>query len=94
MPMSMRLKWHQIRQKIMDKLNKIISSVFEIKEDEIKDNFGPGDIAEWDSLSQFVLISEIETHYKITLDIEEIFRIMTIGDIRSVLKEKIDKKTD
>ncbi|MDD5166220.1 MAG: acyl carrier protein, partial [Candidatus Omnitrophica bacterium] len=63
----------------MEELNSIISQVFGIKQDQIKDEYGPNNIPRWDSLSQLALISAIETHYKVTLEIEEIFQIMTIG---------------
>jgi len=73
----------------MNRLNKIISEIFEIDEDQIKDEFGSNNISKWDSLSQLSLISAIETDYKVTFEIEEIFRMMTIGDIRSVLENKL-----
>lgn len=78
----------------MEELNSIISQVFGIKQDEIKDDYGPNNIPRWDSLSQLALVSAIEIHYKVTLEIEEIFQIMTIGDIRTVLEKKLKENKE
>ena len=75
----------------MERLNSIISKVFKIDESEIKDDYGPEDIAKWDSLGQLALISEIETEYRLIFEIDEIFEIMIIGDIKRILKKKMDR---
>jgi acyl carrier protein len=76
----------------MDKLNKIISRTFGLREDQIEDDLVPGEVEKWDSLTQIVLISAIESEYKIVFDIEDILGVMTIGDIRSILNKKLAKE--
>ena len=76
----------------MEKLNNIISRTFGLREDQIKDDLSPGEVEKWDSLTQIVLLSAIESEYKIIFDIEDILGVMTIGDIRSILNKKLAKK--
>jgi len=72
----------------MDGLNKIICDVFKIQENQLKENFTSNDIVGWDSLGQFALIAKIEKEYHVTFEIDELFSIVTIGDIRTILENK------
>jgi len=72
----------------MNDLYKVVSEVFEIDINGIKDEHGPDDIEKWDSLGQLSLISSLEMHYRITFEIEEIFEIFTIADIKKILVKK------
>ena len=72
----------------MNDLYKVVSEVFEIDINGIKDEYGPDDIEKWDSLGQLSLISSLEMHYRITFEIEEIFEIFTIADIKKILVKK------
>ena len=72
----------------MNDLYKIVSEVFEIEINEINDEHGPDDIEKWDSLGQLSLISSLESHYRTTFEIEEIFEIFTIADIKKLLTKR------
>jgi len=72
----------------MDALGKIVADVFQIDPIKINKNSSPESIDTWDSLAQLSLIISIEQHYKITLEIEEIFSIMNVGDIYDILRKK------
>ena len=72
----------------MDDLYKIVSEVFEIEINGINDEHGPDDIEKWDSLGQLSLISSLESHYRTTFEIEEIFEIFTIADIKKLLAKR------
>ena len=72
----------------MNDLYKIVSEVFEIEFNEINDEHGPDDIEKWDSLGQLSLISSLESHYRTTFEIEEIFEIFTIADIKKLLAKR------
>jgi len=72
----------------MDALVKIVADVFQIDPIKINKNSSPESIDTWDSLAQLSLIISIEQHYKITLEIEEIFSIMNVGDIYDILRKK------
>lgn len=72
----------------MNDLYKIISEVFEIDINDINDELGPSEIEAWDSLGQLRLISALESHYKVTFEIAEIFEIFKIKDIARLLKKR------
>ncbi|MEQ8156900.1 MAG: acyl carrier protein [Clostridiaceae bacterium] len=71
----------------MEKLNKIFGRVFGIKNTaEIEDSFGPDEIEGWDSLAHFDLVSELEENFEISIAVEDVSRMYTIGDIKKMLK--------
>tara|TARA_B100000745_G_scaffold215586_1_gene143255 strand:+ start:1385 stop:1612 length:228 start_codon:yes stop_codon:yes gene_type:complete len=72
----------------MGKLEEIIANIFELDASQIKKEMTPSDIETWDSLSQLNLISAIEKEFQIKLEIDEIFTVMKIGDIYSLLSKK------
>jgi len=70
--------------------NKIIDSVWSIKNiNEIEDSFGPDEIKDWDSLSHIELVVALEEEFEISLAVQDISRMYTIGDIKKIL-EKYD----
>lgn len=72
----------------MKNFYKIVSEVFKIEPEVIKDEWGPEDISEWDSLGQLKIITAIETHYKIRFETTEVFEIFSIGDIKKLLAKR------
>lgn len=72
----------------MEDLYKTIADVFRTKVEDIRDDLGPGDIENWDSLGQMRLICALETRYRITFEIAEMFEIFTVGDIKKILARK------
>lgn len=73
---------------MIERINKIIVDVFEIKENEIKPELSKDDIASWDSLKHMDLVVSIESEFGIELEIEDIIRMNTIGDITEVITSK------
>ena len=73
---------------MMGKLEEIIANIFELEPSQIKKEMTPADIETWDSLSQLNLISSIENEFQIKFEIDEIFTVMKIGDIYSLLSKK------
>ncbi len=69
----------------MEELYNIIAELFEIEVKDIHDELTPNDVEKWDSLGQLALIAALEAHYRITFEIEEIFEIFNIGDIKKLL---------
>ena len=72
----------------MDNIKKIVSEVFNIEPEKINNDSSPDNIEMWDSLGQLALVLAIEQEYKITLEIQEIFLIMNVGDIYKILKRR------
>ncbi len=71
----------------MNKLKKIISKVIGVDEGEINDDSSPDNIPGWDSFNGLMLVSELESQYKIHFSTGEVVNIKTVGDIKSLLKK-------
>tara|TARA_Y100000588_G_C13711471_1_gene693134 strand:- start:374 stop:592 length:219 start_codon:yes stop_codon:yes gene_type:complete len=69
-------------------LIKVISKTFDINPDEVQFDMTPLDVDAWDSLGQLLLINNVEESFNVILELEEIFRIMKLGDILEILEEK------
>jgi acyl carrier protein len=67
---------------------KIISNVFNIKEEDVKPSLTKEDVGSWDSLKQMDLIFSLEESYNIQFEIEEIAKMNSIEEIVSVLLKK------
>lgn len=55
---------------------------------ELTDATGPGMVDGWDSLGHVAIMSAIDTSYSISIELDDVIRIQSIGDIRSILTEK------
>lgn len=72
----------------IDKLNKILCDVFNIKDDSYtKDELGPDEIKGWDSLAHVDLVTSLEENFGIDIDVIDVSRMYNIGDIKNVLKK-------
>lgn len=73
----------------MDKrLEKVIRSVFPIEGDTIDENWTSDHIPEWDSVGHLDLIMEIEKEFDIKIEIEEMFEVEKLGDIKTILEKR------
>jgi len=72
----------------MDRLKKVVAETFETAPDSINMETSPVDIEMWDSLGQLELILAIEEEFRVTIEISEMFEIMTVGDIYKILQRK------
>jgi acyl carrier protein len=71
-----------------DKLLKLLSEVFEVKESDINIDMTKEDIDNWDSLKQMDLVVSIEKEYGIELEMEEIVNLNSIKAIVEVIESK------
>ncbi len=70
----------------MKKLKSIVSSVLDIKEEEITDETCPKNTESWDSFSGLLLISELENNYNIKFTMEEVMAVTSVKRIKDALK--------
>ena len=70
------------------KLVKLLSDVFEIKENEITIDLVKDDIDSWDSLKQMDLVLSIENNYDISLEMEEIVKMSSVKSIVEIIESK------
>lgn len=72
----------------LEKFNKVISDALNIKDvANVSDEMGPDEIEDWDSLAHVELVAGLEGQFKISLDVVDISRMYTIGDIKKILKK-------
>ena len=71
-----------------DKLVKLLSDVFEIKEIELTLDLVKDDIDSWDSLKQMDLVVSIENNYNISLEMEEIVKMSSVKSIVEIIESK------
>ncbi|MBU3198936.1 acyl carrier protein [Clostridium estertheticum] len=70
----------------LEKLNKVLRDVFDIKKiEDINDDMGPNEIENWDSLGHVELITSLEEVFDIALNVVDISRMYTIGDIKKIV---------
>ncbi|MBX4259964.1 acyl carrier protein [Clostridium estertheticum] len=72
----------------LEKLNKVLRDVFDIKKiEDINDDMGPDEIENWDSLGHVELITNLEEVFDIALNVVDISRMYTIGDIKKIVSK-------
>ena len=72
-----------------DKLANILTRVFRIERDEIKDDLKRKDFEPWDSMAHLMLVSEVENEFEIFFEDEEVVDIWTVADLKQILKKKV-----
>ena len=65
-----------MENKVEDRIKSIMSTVFEIPEEQIKDNSSPDTIESWDSLKHMNLIIALEEEFEVELTDNEIYEMM------------------
>ena len=73
----------------MNKLNKIMSEVFRMNEEELKDELTMKNVENWDSLKHMDLILSIEKGLDIQFRMDDILKMKDIKTIRKIVKDKI-----
>ena len=69
----------------MQKLKKIMVSVFRVHKDTLSDDAKMSDVPGWDSLSHMNLILEIEREYEVQLSGDDIAEMQSIPKITEIL---------
>ena len=72
----------------MKRLHKILCSILQIQEAEIRDTLTPSDVPSWDSFNALLLVSELESTFKIKFTLAEVTGVQCVGDIKKVLQTK------
>ena len=76
---------------IKSRVQNILLRVFPHVQGEFKEEWGPDDIENWDSMTHLNMVMALGDEFKIDLDFNEVMEIVTIGDIYKILNRK---KTD
>lgn len=71
-----------------EKLVNLLAKVFGLQREMINDSLSRDSVSKWDSLTQMDLVATIEREFDVVLDITDIVKMKTIGDIVNVLESK------
>ena len=74
----------------MEKIKKIISETFQIKESSITSQTNMQDIDSWDSLTHMELIESLEDEFSIEFTADEIMAMTDVEKIEKVVGEKVN----
>jgi len=66
----------------------VLKDVFPSLDGEIKTDWGPDHIQDWDSLAHLNLVMTLGEKFDVSLEFEEVLSIETVGDIFRVLDDK------
>ena len=72
----------------MGDIKKLLSNIFEIKEDKITDEFSMKTVEGWDSLKHMELIVSVEEEFSVRLTADEIVSMIDYRGIKEVLKNR------
>ena len=72
----------------MSKFNEIVSKMFNLKIDDIRDNMSSKDIPDWDSMNYLLFIAELEKEFNFSFSMDEVMGAETLGTLRNILKSK------
>ena len=70
------------------RLTGVLAEVFRLKESEIIPDLQKADVGSWDSLKQMDLVMSLENEYGIMLTIPDILKMVSVGGIMEVLRDK------
>jgi acyl carrier protein len=77
----------QVTKLADSKLRNTLAKVLLLDEDEITDELARKDLEAWDSLGHLMLISEVESTFRVTLSDDDILAIKTVGDVKKMLRK-------
>lgn len=67
------------------KIRAFLAERLGVDEGLLADEVGVGDLPEWDSLAQVMLIAAVEAQFSIVIDVDVAFELETVGDIIEML---------
>lgn len=77
------------RKEILEKLTEIFRTTFNDSELVLSDEMNAGDVENWDSLTNMLMISEVESQFGIRFKLKELNQLKNVGSIISILEEKL-----
>ena len=68
----------------------VFSNLFDIDQEEIRDDSSPENVALWDSLNHLRMVTEMEKIFQVRFTMKEIRSMITFGKIQEVLRFHLD----
>jgi acyl carrier protein len=77
------------KQEVLKTLNEIFAKVLKKPDLCLEESMSTDDIDGWDSLTNMIIISEIEKRFEFHLKMRDIIRMRTVGDMCNVILKRI-----
>jgi len=77
-----------------EKLNQVLSQVFDLTKEQVKQNLSRTEIAKWDSLTHMDLVASLEREFQVVFELDDILALDGIEAIRGVVKRKVEPLMD
>ncbi len=71
----------------MERLRTILSKVLGVDKQAITDTTSPDNVDNWDSFNGLILVSELESTFKVKFTMAEVSSARCVGDIKAYLKK-------
>ena len=76
---------------LTEKIKSIVADSFNLLYEEVTLDTGPSNTASWDSFGQMNLVLNIEKEFDITLEFDEIFKILSTQTLLEVVEDKLSE---
>jgi len=78
-----------MKNKVEDQIKNVMSAVFEIPVEQIKDDSSPDTIESWDSLKHMNFVVALEEEFEIEFSDDEIIELIIMKLIKTVISDKL-----
>ena len=78
-----------MKNKVEDQIKNVVSAVFEIPVEQIKDDSSPDTIESWDSLKHMNFVVALEEEFEIEFSDDEIIELIIMKLIKTVISDKL-----
>lgn len=69
----------------LDRYNKVFAATFNVDESILSDDFSSDSVDNWDSVTQLMLVTEVEDEFDIMLDTEDILEFKSYATGKAIL---------
>jgi len=76
---------------LTEKIKSIVADSFDLPYDTVTLDTGPSNTVSWDSFGQMDLVLNIEKEFDITLEFDEIFKIVSTKTLLEVVENKLNE---
>ena len=76
---------------LTEKIKSIVADSFDLPYDAVTLDTGPSNTVSWDSFGQMDLVLNIEKEFDITLEFDEIFKIVSTQTLLEVVEDKLNE---
>lgn len=70
-----------------EKFYEVIAKAISIGVEQVSDSLAYQEIPEWDSVSHLSIVTELESHYRISIEMNDVLEMGSVGKIMVLLKK-------